>query len=78
MPPLIAQVEFAGADVLRVVALIVALSQATYAFAPTVFGLIRELAAPWLFVATAVIQGLVVIAFISGRRGVVERFNVCA
>ena len=42
LPPLIAQVEFAGDDVPRVVALIVAISQATYAFAPVVFGMIRE------------------------------------
>ena len=78
LPPLIAQVEVAHADVLRVVALIVAISQGTYAFAPAVFGLIRELAAPWLFVATAVIQGLAVIAFLSGRRGEAEAFKVCA
>ena len=78
LPPLIAQVEFAHADVLRVVALIVAISQGTYAFAPAVFGLIRELAAPWLFVATAVIQGLAVIAFLFGRRGEAEVFKVCA
>jgi hypothetical protein len=78
LPPLIAQVEFARADVLRVVALIVAISQGTYAFAPAAFGLIREIAplwsapspgsAPWLFVAAALIQTLAVIAFLSGRR----------
>ena len=43
MPPLIAQVEFVKDDVPRVVALVVAIGQATYAFAPAVFGLIREL-----------------------------------
>jgi Major Facilitator Superfamily len=79
LPPLIAQVEFAKADVLRVVALIVAISQGTYAFAPAAFGLIRTLvpawsstspgSAPWLFVASAVIQGLAVIVFLSERRG---------
>ena len=42
LPPLIAQVEFVGDDVPRVVALIVAISQATYAFAPVVFGIVRE------------------------------------
>jgi hypothetical protein len=80
LPPLIAQVEFAKADVLRVVALIVAISQGTYAFAPAAFGLIRELAppwsatspggAPWLFIAAAVIQTLAVIVFLSARRRV--------
>ena len=43
MPPLIAQVEFVKEDVPRVVALVVAIGQATYAFAPAVFGLVREL-----------------------------------
>ncbi|MDF3810440.1 MULTISPECIES: MFS transporter [Rhodopseudomonas] len=42
LPPLIAQVEFVKADVPRVVPLIVAIGQATYAFAPATFGLIRE------------------------------------
>lgn len=42
LPPLIAQAEFARAEALRVVALIVAASQAAYAFAPAVFGLLRQ------------------------------------
>jgi hypothetical protein len=78
LPPLITQVEFAGNDVARVVALIVAISQATYAFAPVVFGLIRELAAhaagagsgaaPGLFIAAGLVQGLAICAFLAGRR----------
>jgi hypothetical protein len=76
LPPLIAQIEFVGDDVPRVVPLIVAIGQATYAFAPAVFGLIRELApsagaagaAPWLFVAAAIIQALAIVAFLAGRR----------
>jgi Major Facilitator Superfamily len=40
LPPLIAQVEFAQNDLPRVVALIVATAQATYAFAPAAFGLV--------------------------------------
>jgi hypothetical protein len=76
LPPLIAQVEFVGAEVPRVVALIVAISQAAYAFAPVVFGMIREFAphaadsgaAPGLFVAAAVVQGLAISAFLAGRR----------
>jgi hypothetical protein len=43
LPPLIAQVEFVKDDVSRVVALIVAIAQGAYAFAPAAFGLIREL-----------------------------------
>ena len=46
LPPLIAQAEFADRDVLRVVAWITALSQASYAFAPAVFGELRAVAGP--------------------------------
>jgi hypothetical protein len=78
LPPLIAQVEFVKEDVSRVVSLIVAISQGTYAFAPAAFGLIREFApqlgatsagaAPYLFIAAALIQGLAIAAFLAGRR----------
>ena len=44
LPPLIAQVEFPESRVPRVVALTVAVVQATYAFAPATFGLVREFA----------------------------------
>jgi len=75
LPPLIAQAEFAAEDVLRVVPAIVAVSQATYAFAPAVFGLMAELAPPWgwgragqwLFIAAALIQTLAAAAFLCGR-----------
>jgi Major Facilitator Superfamily len=70
-PPLIAQVEFAKEDVVRMVPLIVAMAQATYAFAPAVFGLIRE-AAPtsiWpILIAAALIKALAIAAFLSVRR----------
>jgi MFS family permease len=42
LPPLIAQAEFATEDVPRVVAQVVATAQAAYAFAPWVFGLVRD------------------------------------
>jgi MFS family permease len=75
LPPLIAQVEFVADDVPRVVALIVAISQASYAFAPVVFGMIREFvpltadagAAPTLFVVAGTVQGLAMGAFLAGR-----------
>ena len=77
LPPMIAQAEFSQEDVSRVVPLIVAVGQGTYAFAPAVFGLIRELAprwgsasagaAPWLFLAAVLIQTLAVVAFFAGR-----------
>jgi MFS family permease len=78
VPPLIAQVEFAEEDVQRVVALIVAIGQGTFAFAPAVFGLIRELAPPatelapgaatLFFAAVALVQGLAICTFLAGRR----------
>jgi MFS family permease len=78
LPPLIAQVEFVTDDVPRVVALIVAIAQGAYAFAPVVFGLIMEIspaadassgAAPSLFIAAGLVQGLAICAFLAGRRG---------
>jgi hypothetical protein len=76
LPPLIAQVEFVSDDLARVVPLIVAIGQATYAFAPAAFGLIREVApaegaadaAPWLFVTAAIIQALAIAALLGSRR----------
>lgn len=77
LPPLIAQVEFVEADVARVVALIVGISQGAYAFAPAAFGLIRDLspsahaaagATPGVFAVAALVQGLAICAFLAGRR----------
>lgn len=70
MPPLIAQVEFIKDDVPRVVALVVAIGQATYAFAPAVFGLIRELApqGAHLFAAAAFVYALAIGVLLVGRR----------
>src|SRR5690606_37473449 len=77
LPPMIAQVEFAQQDVTRVVALAVAIGQATYAFAPLVFGLVRAGsadaaatvgAAPAVFVAAAAIQAAAIAALLLGRR----------
>jgi hypothetical protein len=44
IPPLIAQTDFATKDVSRVVALIVAIGQGTYAFAPAFFGVLQSAA----------------------------------
>ena len=78
LPPLIAQVEFVREDVPRVVGLIVGISQGGYAFAPALFGLVREFAphaadasagaAPYVFLAAALVQGLAITAFLAGRR----------
>jgi MFS family permease len=67
LPPLIAQSDFGASDVLRVVPLVTAVSQAGYAFAPAVFGLLRDIGsavhaasylgpAPLLFAAAAALQ----------------------
>ena len=78
LPPLIAQVEFVKEDVARAVGLVVGLAQAAYAFAPATFGLIRDLApqldaassgaAPCVFLAAALIQGMAIASFLAGRR----------
>lgn len=70
-PPLIAQVEFTKEDAARVVPLIVAMAQATYAFAPATFGLIREAlpSAIWpILLVAALIKALAIAAFLSYRR----------
>jgi hypothetical protein len=78
LPPLIAQVEFVEEDVPRAAALIIAVAQTGYAFAPAFFGLIREFTAngagmapgeaPALFAAAALVQALAIAAFLAGRR----------
>ena len=45
LPPLIAQQDFSPADTGRAVALVTACSQACYAFAPAIFGALRDLGA---------------------------------
>jgi len=77
LPPLIAQTDFAPQDVPRVVALIVAISQGTYAFAPAIFGMLQRPAgeasmsmaqqAGALFVAALMIQLIAAVVFLLGR-----------
>lgn len=78
LPPLIAQVEFAPQDVVRVVATIIAFAQATYAFAPAAFGLVlatSSVQAPHIgrgaetfLLAVALVQGLAIACFMAGRK----------
>ncbi len=66
LSPLIAQSEFSPADLPRVVALVAAISQAGYAFAPACFGLLRDFGsiagaaapdrAPLLFAVAGLVQ----------------------
>ncbi|MDR6215911.1 MFS family permease [Paracidovorax wautersii] len=69
LPPLVAQTDFAAQDVARVVALIVALSQALYALAPMAFALLLGAStgtAPF-FAAAALLQLIALVLLWSGR-----------
>jgi predicted MFS family arabinose efflux permease len=71
LPPLIAQSEFTKLDAARVVPLIVAVSQASYAFAPAIFGLVRDAAAPTslpLFAGAAAVMALAMLSLLVGRQ----------
>lgn len=69
LPPLVAQAEFAAQDVARVVALIVALSQALYALAPLAFSVLLGMPSgtALLFGAAALLQGLAMVLLWCGR-----------
>jgi hypothetical protein len=71
LPALLAQSDFASADVPRVVALVTAFSQATYAFAPLAFGALREWNVagriPALFTVALLLQLVAAIVFLAGR-----------
>ena len=76
LPPLIAQTEFSREQTARVIALMVAISQATYAFAPAFFGLVRSAFTDPNHAIVAVVTGAVVVqvlAILSFYRGVSAR-----
>lgn len=76
LPPLIAQVEFSREHTARVIALMVAISQATYAFAPALFGLLRAISIDPNHAIVAVVAAAVtvqVLAIVSFYRGVSAR-----
>jgi MFS family permease len=78
LPPLIAQVEFSREDVQRVIALIVGIAQATYAFAPFAFGALLAIlggnathfghGTGAFFAVAAILQGVAIGFFGIGRR----------
>jgi MFS family permease len=82
LPPLIAQGEFAPGDVPRVVALLTAINQAVFAFAPAIFGLLRETSDGYAvpFMLAAVVQVVAAAVIFLGRgsafevRGPVDRY----
>lgn len=69
LPPLIAQQAFSPALARRVVPLIVAISQASYAFAPMVMGWVRAAgsANPFFYALVALIQLMAALCFLGAR-----------
>jgi MFS family permease len=69
LPPLIAQLEFAPADVARVVALVTAVNQAVFAFAPTILGVVSEMSHDYAvpFLIAAAVQLIASAVVVSGR-----------
>jgi len=69
LPPLLVQQEFARTDVGKVVALMVAINQAVFAFAPAVLGIIRDLAGSYTlsFLLAAAMQMLSALVVLFGR-----------
>ncbi|WP_426143291.1 MFS transporter [Pseudomonas sp. DWP3-1-2] len=81
LPPLIAQTEFAQQQTQRVVALIVAIAQGCYAFAPAVFGAVFTMtngaqSGTRLFVLAAVLEVLAIVLFALGGKARIARAPV--
>jgi MFS family permease len=70
LPPLIVQKEFEREDVITAVALIVAINQGVFAFAPAIIGAMRDTTAgyQWPFALIALIQLLAAVIILVGRR----------
>lgn len=70
LPPLIAQREFRPADVGTVVALVTATNQAVFAFAPAIYGGLRDFTGGYLvaFLTGAAIQVVAAITVTSRSR----------
>ena len=70
LPPLIAMAEFAPAEVARVVALVTSVNQASYAFAPALLGVLRDLTAGTSvpLIVTGPVQIAAAAVVLTGRR----------
>lgn len=70
LPPLIIQKEFPAADVGKAVALMVAINQAVFAFAPAVLGAVRDVEGGYTsaFALAAAIQAVAALIILAGRR----------
>ena len=76
LPPLIAQIEFSKSETARVVALVVAISQATYAFAPATFGFIRQsFSEQTVYLVAMSLQLVAIVAYMAGRRAYLRRIE---
>jgi MFS family permease len=75
LPPLIAQQEFARADIPRIVALVTAVNQAVFAFAPGLFGILREVTGGYAvpFLAAAAVQLVAGVVVLSAFRMSISR-----
>jgi cyanate permease len=73
LPPIIAQGEFEPADIPRIIALITAVNQAVFAFAPAVFGVLHDLSRSYEapFAAAAIFELAACVIVLAGR----EMFN---
>jgi cyanate permease len=70
LPPLIVQKEFEREDVATAVALIIAINQGVFAFAPAIIGAMRDTTADYQlpFALIALIQLLASVIILLGRR----------
>ena len=70
LPPLVAQAEFARADVGRVVALVTAVNQAVFAFAPAIFGALHDLTggSSAAIAAAGIVQIVAAMVVLAGSR----------
>jgi predicted MFS family arabinose efflux permease len=70
LPPLIAQREFRPADVGTVVALVIAINQAIFAFAPAILGTLRDYTGNYVaaFLIAAAAQAVAAAVIVYGRR----------
>jgi cyanate permease len=70
LPPIIAQAEFESADIPRVVALVTAINQAVFAFAPFAFGALHDLTGSYTvpFSTAAVFELAAGVIVLTGRQ----------
>lgn len=70
LPPLIVESEFDAADAGRVVALVIAVNQATFSFAPGVFGVLHDLAGSYAapLALAVLLQTTAAVLVLVGRR----------